>query len=152
MKYGTVRQRDVVDGYSKSVCGIVPFQTNWQARDCDFKSEAKLRMYGRLIDCINKCNSLDWCTQITWRLEGHVKEGSGKCNLQSALDDISDPPRIFRRTADPQSICMTFKNYQFFKAPHQELSNAVFLPMYPSEVKFFLFLNFLIIKILIFLV
>ena len=148
MKYGTVRQHDVVDGYSKSVCGIVPFQTNWQARDCHFKSRANLNMTGRLNDCFQKCNILDWCTQITWQLGGAVSEDRGKCYLQSSLDDISDPPEIFRRTVEPQSICMTFKNYQFFKAPH----NAVFVPKYPSEVIFFLFLNFLIIKILIFLV
>jgi len=87
-------------------------------------------------------------TFLNFILVARACRASEKPRDTSSLDDISDPPEIFRRTVEPQSICMTFKNYQFFKAPH----NAVFVPKYPSEVIFFLFLNFLIIKILIFLV
>ena len=84
------------------------FQKNWQAINCNLASKFNLTKEQSLNDCIQKCNSLDWCTQLSLQLKGVNDEITGKCFLQSSLDDISDPPLIFRRTEGPQSICMTF--------------------------------------------
>ena len=109
MKYGSVKPNDVIIySNSQSICGIVPIASNWQETNCNFASDIKLSITGSLNDCIQKCISLDWCTQLTY-------QDGGKCYLQSSVDDLSDPPIIKSWESGSYSICMTFKNYQFIR-------------------------------------
>jgi hypothetical protein len=110
MKYGSVKPSDVIMySNSKSLCGIVPIATNWQEANCNFASNSKLAITGSLNDCIEKCISLDWCTQLTYQNTAYGQA----CYLQTSVDNLSDPPIIKSWESGTYSICMTFKNYQF---------------------------------------